>query len=94
MKKSTIVTIFLFLSIYIIGLFAANDYGISWDENTHRIFGQKTIVYIIKYFGFDHLITIPEGLNEFGSGGWAIKDYSTIFDGLSAVIEELYPIRS
>ena len=49
MKKSTIVTIFLFLSIYIIGLFAANDYGISWDENTHRIFGQKTIVYIIKY---------------------------------------------
>ena len=93
MKNSTIVTIFLFLSIYIIGLFAANDYGISWDENTHRIFGQKTIVYIIKYFGFDHLITIPEGLNEFGSGGWAIKDYSTIFDGLSAVIEELYPIQ-
>ena len=93
MKKTHIGTIFLFLSFYIFGCWVSNDFGISWDENQHRVFGQKTVIYIVKYFGFDHLIQIPDGLNEFGPEEFGVIHYSYIFDGLSAVVEELYPIQ-
>ena len=93
MKNINKKIIFLFAIIYFSGFWSATEYGISWDENTHRIFGQKTLVYISKYFGIDHLFDIPEGLDTFGVGGWAIKDYSSLFDSFSGVVEELFSIQ-
>ena len=55
MKKINLKTLsyshLVLVVIFIIGLYIAKDFGISWDEGHHRDSGQRVLVYIVKFFG-------------------------------------------
>ena len=82
--------IFFFLSLLIIGIYISKDFGISWDESHHRDSGQRVLVYLIKFFGFDWVKPIPKGLENFD---YSEKMYGPIFDIISAIIEESFQIK-
>ena len=94
MKKINLKTLsyshLVLVVIFIIGLYIAKDFGISWDEGHHRDSGQRVLVYIVKFFGLEGIKPIPPGLQEFD---YMQKIYGPIFDIISAVIEEIFQIN-
>ena len=94
MKKINLKTLsyshLVLVVIFIIGLYIAKDFGISWDEGHHRDSGQRVLVYIVKFFGLEGIKPIPPGLQEFD---YMQKIYGPIFDTISAVIEEIFQIN-
>ena len=46
--KNYLITSF-FLIFFTLGIFVHDDYGISWDEDYHRMNGQISIRYIDKF---------------------------------------------
>ena len=92
LKRFTIkpFSIFFFLSLLIIGIYISKDFGISWDESHHRDSGQRVLVYLVKFFGFDWVKPIPKGLESFD---YSEKMYGPIFDTISAMIEESFQIK-
>ena len=76
--------------IFVLGLFIAKDFGISWDESHHRDSGQRIAAYLIKFFGLENIRPIPPELKDFD---YMQKRYGPIFDTVSAVIEEVFQIE-
>ena len=48
--KKLIYNHFILIIIFVLGLFIAKDFGISWDESHHRDSGQRIAAYLIKFF--------------------------------------------
>ena len=65
-KISQKIIFLLFLTFFLLGLFTFKDYGISVDEEWHRISGFYWLNYILSFTSFDELKNIVGiQLNEF-----------------------------
>ena len=88
--KKLIYNHFILIIIFVLGLFIAKDFGISWDESHHRDSGQRIAAYLIKFFGLENIRPIPPELKDFD---YMQKRYGPIFDTVSAVIEEVFQLK-
>ena len=84
--KNYLITSF-FLIFLILGISVHDDYGISWDEDYHRMNGQISIRYIDKFvdeFSISKLLNneLPSLASSNAPGSIGSKHYGSIFDVL------------
>ena len=83
--------IFIILSLYlIVGIIIFNDYGISWDEQYHRINGYVALNYVREIFALSTYPGPEHGDKIFGE---STKHYGVIFDLPMAFIEKKFGIE-
>ena len=82
---------FLFLIIYISGLYFSKDYGITWDEDWARVKnGKQNLAYILKTLHLDNYINVPKDIPELNVRN--VGAYGAFFDVISVTIEQVFSI--
>ena len=67
-------TILIFSIFLITGIIIYDDYGISWDEYSHRANGFVSLNFVREYFNFDAYPGFPKLENYFSA------QYGVLFD--------------
>ena len=82
----------IFLLFYLIGLFFAKDFGISWDEPWQKNWGDRTLAYMARTFNIDQILNVPNYIlnphKDIGAYG-----YANIFDILCSAIEKTFSMQ-
>jgi len=86
-KKRIAVEIIIFFSFFLLGTFIFDDYGISWDEVSHRSNGFVSLNYIRNLLSFNEYPGFPELKDYFA------RSYGVIFDLPMAYVEKLFHIE-
>ena len=86
-KKRNIAEIIIFFSFLLIGVFIFDDYGISWDEVSHRGNGFISLNYIRNLLSLNEYSGFPELKDYFA------RSYGVIFDLPMAYLEKLFQIE-
>ena len=86
-KKKILGEIIIFVSFFLLGTFIFDDYGISWDEASHRGNGFVSLNYIRNLLSLNEYPGFPE-LKDYFS-----QSYGVIFDLPMAYLEKLFHIE-
>ena len=81
---------FVFLSLFVTGIYFSADFGISWDENWHRKRGKENIAYISRVLGINDILQVPENIKnpQIGVGG-----YGPIFEIFCILAEKSFSAK-
>ena len=79
----------IFFTIFVLGLYYAKDFGISWDEPYHRLRGLEILSFLAKKLSFINFPQVPDYSPLLNSSHYF---YGAFFDLTSALIEKVFSI--
>ena len=80
----------VFLIIYFLGFYFSKDFGITWDEDWHRLNGQDNLAYIAKTLNLNKILNLPESVKD---NEKVFYGYGVIFDSVCGIIEHLLNLQ-